>query len=187
MNRFVFLAARRTWQPATFRSSRRHACQGWLALAAADHNQPDSDVPAVLLPVTQIDQIDRPCRAAIDGRRAARSLVEWTRQFGLSEAEFQLLWRLRVAPNDGLDQTTLSEALAFSPAQISATVERLRNHGRISACSVQRDRRQHRWQISAAGRALLEQMQSAAGLLRFEPLAANHLTSSGAPGWEAAA
>jgi DNA-binding MarR family transcriptional regulator len=157
-------------------------------LAAADRNLRDSDPPRGLLPTVDVEQqIERPCRAAIDGRRAARALVEWTKRFGLSEAEFQLLWRLHSAANGGLDQTALASALAFSPSQISATVERLRRQNWISESSAAGDRRRHHWQLSASGRGLLDQMLSAAGLLRYEAVAASDLLPYGVPRREAAA
>jgi DNA-binding MarR family transcriptional regulator len=104
-----------------------------------------------------IAHVDGTCSVAIRGRRAARVVAEWAKRFGLTEAELQLLWRLRTAPDAGLDQTTLADALAFSPAQISASVERLRSRGLICA-TTSSDRRRRYWQLSAAGRELLEQI-----------------------------
>jgi DNA-binding MarR family transcriptional regulator len=98
------------------------------------------------------------CRAIIDGRRAARTLAVWTARFELSEAEFLVLWCLRDTATAGIDQTTIAERLALSPAQVSATAERLRASGRIVPRSAAGDRRRHLWQLSAAGRTLLEIM-----------------------------
>jgi DNA-binding MarR family transcriptional regulator len=116
-----------------------------------------------------IAQVDHACTVAIGGRRAARTIAEWSKRLGLTEAEFQILWRLRLAPNAGFDQTSLANALAFSPAQISASIERLRANGRICPTGTIADRRRHHWQLSATGCELLEQMLVAAKLLQCKP------------------
>ena len=134
-----------------------------------------------------VGHVDRTCRTAVGGRRAVRALAEWGKRFGLTEAELQLLWRLRSAPQDGLDQTALASALAFSPAQISASVERLRAQGWVCASSAIGDRRRHHWQLSATGRELLDQMLNAATQLRYESKNDIELTTDGSPGREAAA
>jgi DNA-binding MarR family transcriptional regulator len=124
-----------------------------LALAATDGQFAENDPAA---------RLERACTAAASGRRAARALAEWTKRFGLTEAEFQLLWRLRSASADGPNQATLAGTLAFSPAQISAIVERVRQRGLIFEQSASGDRRRHHWQLSIAGRQLLNQMLDAA-------------------------
>ena len=58
-------------------------------------------------------------------------LAAWARSFDLSEPELQLLWCLRQEPGEGVDQTTIAQRLVFSPAQVSAMVERLRRQGWI--------------------------------------------------------
>ena len=132
-------------------------------------------------------RIERACRLAVSGRGAARALAEWTKRFGLTEAEFQLLWRLRPACGDEIDQTALARALAFSPAQISATVERMRLQGWIAGRSTTGDRRRHYWQLSENGRELLNQMLCAAALLRYDPPAETEFVLNGGPAREAAA
>lgn len=114
------------------------------------------------------DRVERACAAAANGRRAARALSEWARRFGLTEAEFQLLWRLRLAPADGLNQTTLAGVLAFSPAQVSAVVEHLRQRALIGERGATGDRRRHHWQLTADGLALLRQMIESATSLRYD-------------------
>lgn len=141
-------------------------------MTAANSNLGDRDGArriAFRAPGEAIGHVDRACYTAIGGRRASRALAEWAKRFGLTEAELQLLWRLRTAPPEGLDQTALAAALAFSPAQISASVERLRVHGLIAAHGANRDRRRHHWQLSPAGRALLDKMLDAVALLRYQP------------------
>jgi DNA-binding MarR family transcriptional regulator len=114
------------------------------------------------------ERVDQACAAASNGRRAARALSEWTRRFGLTEAEFQLLWRLRLAPADGLNQTALAGALAFSPAQVSAVVEHLRQRALICERGAMGDRRRHHWQLAVDGQNLLNQMLESAGSLRYD-------------------
>lgn len=127
-------------------------------------------------------RLERACSAAANGRRAARALADWTKRFGLTEAEFQFLWRLRPTSGDGPNQTTLAGSLVFSPAQISAIVERMRQRGLISERGTIGDRRRNYWQLSAAGRELLDQMQCAAASLHFDstPLENNPQVDSGA-------
>jgi DNA-binding MarR family transcriptional regulator len=124
-------------------------CQGWLAVTA----EPD------------IQRVGISCHTAANGRRAVRALAEWAQRFELTEPEFQVLWCLRWSPADGVDQTTLAKQLACSPAQVSATVERLRSRAQISQHQLAGDRRRHLWQLSAAGSQLLDQMLAAAGYL----------------------
>ena len=100
-------------------------------------------------------ELNLACRAIVDGRRAARALACWMRQFELSEPEFLVLWCLRGTASAGLDQSTIAENLALSPAQVSATVERLRIRGCIAREEVSGDRRRHLWRLSASGCALL--------------------------------
>ena len=87
---------------------------------------------------------------AIEGRRAGRMIAAWAKAFDLSEPELQLLWCLRQELGDGVDQTTISTRLAFSPAQVSAMVERLRAHGLIIQRLTVGDRR--RRAVAALGR-----------------------------------
>jgi len=133
-----------------------------------------------------VRHIAETCRLAIDGRLAARSLADWTQRFKLGESEFQLLWCLRFAPRDGLDQSTIARQLAFSPAQVSATVERARARDWIWQGSTASDRRRHLWQLSAGGRELLDEMLQAASLL-LRPRAAGEGESDGDFRREAAA
>ena len=57
-----------------------------------------------------------------DRRRTAGGamLSDWARRFDLSEPEFLVLWCLRMSTVDGVDQTTIAQWLALSPAQVSA-------------------------------------------------------------------
>jgi DNA-binding MarR family transcriptional regulator len=112
--------------------------------------------------------VDRTCRSAVYGRRSARALANWAKPFGLSEPEFQLLWCLRGEAAVASDQTTLASRLGLSPAQVSATVERLRAGGLIRQQAVVGDRRRNLWQLAAGGERLVEQMLAHVRELRRE-------------------
>jgi DNA-binding MarR family transcriptional regulator len=103
------------------------------------------------------------CQAAIDGRRAAKSLGALSKQYQLTEAEFEILWCLRELACSGLDQTTLAGRLAFSPAQISACVEKLRVRGLIAHQEAAGDRRRHLWRLTCEASELLKKIAIAAG------------------------
>jgi DNA-binding MarR family transcriptional regulator len=126
------------------------------------------------------------CRTAADGRRAIRALGEWSEQFELSEPEFQILWCLKSASGNGSDQTTIARALACSPAQISATVERMRAGGWITQQNAPGDRRRRLWELSAQGQLLLAEMLLAADQLRFPATNAAKCASDHDDGREAA-
>jgi DNA-binding MarR family transcriptional regulator len=116
------------------------------------------------------------CRAIVDGRRAARMLADCVRQFDLTEPEFLVLWCLRDATADGVDQTTIAHWLALSPAQVSATVERMNSQNWIVQHTSLADRRRRLWQMSSTGRALWNSMLAGIVSVRQMP-----------PGREAAA
>jgi DNA-binding MarR family transcriptional regulator len=156
---------------------------------AASGKSGDTSMPRQQASVSQlvVRHIERTCRTVIDGRRAARALAEWAQQFSLSEAEFQLLWCLRSAVAEGLDQTRLSRALTTSPANVSTTVERLRTRGWICQQAIAGDRRRQCWRLTSGGQELLEEMVSAAAMLRFEPAAGGSTEADGGLSQEAAA
>lgn len=106
------------------------------------------------------------CRTAAAGRRAVRALADWAQRFELGEPEFQILWCLRWASGDGLDQITLAKNLGCSPAQVSATVERMRVRGWITPGQQSGDRRRKLWRLSTGGSELFDLMLNAAGCLR---------------------
>ena len=127
------------------------------------------------------------CHTAADGRRAARALAQWCARFGLSEPEFQVLWCLRDGAASDLDQTTLVKRLAFSPAQVSSTVERLRARGWIAQRVPSADRRRNLWYLSAAGSGVLGEMLQAAQELRVDWQVGTERNIVAAPKREAAA
>lgn len=133
-------------------------------MTAADFNSSGGDSAGRLSAAAGVvvRHVDQTCQWVVDGRRAARLLTRWTRQFALSEPEFQLLRCLRAAADEGFDQTTIAKKLALSAAQVSATVERLRVQGWIALQVASADRRRHRWQLTAAGHALLHTMLNTA-------------------------
>lgn len=120
-----------------------------------------------------VGNVGRACYAAADGRRAARALSQWCERFDLSEPEFQILWCLREGTvSGGFDQTTLAKRLAFSAAQVSATVEKLRARGWISQRASDGDRRRNLWHLSAEGGGAIIEMLRVANELRLELQAA---------------
>ena len=102
--------------------------------------------------------IERTCRAVVGGRRAARVLTSWSRQFDLNEPDFQVLWTLRLVAPECLDQATLAGRLVLSPAQVSATVERLRARSWIVRTPSWNDRRRNLWQLTIQGQRTLERI-----------------------------
>ncbi len=109
------------------------------------------------------------CDAAADGRRASRALSQWCERIDLGEPEFQVLWCLREGMLCGLDQTTLVRRLAISPAQVSATVERLRTRGWIQQQSAPNDRRRNLWYLAPLGNDVLGMLLESAHELRPDP------------------
>jgi DNA-binding MarR family transcriptional regulator len=148
----------------------RRPSQGRLAVTAVYFDQGDRNpATAARLPADAvIARIGLTCRTASGGRRAVRALAEWAHSFQLTEPDFQVLWCLRLQDIGGLDQTTLARELAYSPAQVSATVERMRAAGWIIQRQTRADRRRHLWQLSESGQRLLNEMLAAAGLLHHE-------------------
>lgn len=132
---------------ARTRNSSANCAQGWQAEADAEF-------------------VEEACRAVLEGRRGARMLARWSKPFGLSEPEFQVLWCLRSAAGSGIDQSTLAKLLVLSPAQVSATIERLRARCWIVQQAMPRDRRRRLWQLAAEGQALLERMLAGATEMR---------------------
>jgi DNA-binding MarR family transcriptional regulator len=113
--------------------------------------------------------VGRVCHMAVDGRRSARALGQWCERFALSEPEFQVLWCLRDGLIGGFDQTTLAKLLAFSAAQVSATVEKLRARGWIAQHAVGGDRRRNLWHLSVEGGDVIIEMLRVAHELSIEP------------------
>jgi DNA-binding MarR family transcriptional regulator len=109
------------------------------------------------------DIVGRLCCASIEGRRAAKMLGALSKQLALTEPEFEILWCLRNAECGGMDQTTLAGRLVFSPAQVSACVEKLRVRGLIICHDVPGDRRRHLWALTGKATELLKQAVLAAG------------------------
>jgi DNA-binding MarR family transcriptional regulator len=108
------------------------------------------------------------CCATIEGRRAAKTLGALSKQFELSEPEFELLWCLQKVASDGFDQKSLAGRLGFSPAQVSACVEKLRQRGLIACQNIPGDRRRHLWLLTGQGNELLNAAVRAAS--SAEPL-----------------
>ncbi len=99
---------------------------------------------------------------------------------------FRYLWCLKSASGNGSDQTTIARQLACSPAQISATVERMRAGGWITQQNAPGDRRRRLWELSAQGQSLLAEMLRAADQLRYPATIAAKCASDHDDGREAA-
>lgn len=137
-------------------------------------NYPCASKAGVGPPVAAAERIDAACRQTAAGRLAARDLAEWVCEFGLSEAEFRLLWLLyrgealgepRTAaslkseqhPAEGLlDQAKLAARLVVSTAQVSGVVERLQTWQLIAGVRDSGDRRRQMWRLTETGEALLQ-------------------------------
>jgi DNA-binding MarR family transcriptional regulator len=102
--------------------------------------------------------LDKLCQSAIDGRYAVRDLLPYLQRYSLGEPDLQVLWSLRNEPPTGLDQTTLAGQLAYSAAQVSATVEKLRKRGLLSNHESPGDRRRRLWKLSADGQSLIREV-----------------------------
>jgi DNA-binding MarR family transcriptional regulator len=130
-------------------------------------------------------RVDQACQAAIEGRRSIRALSQWCEIFALSDSEFQVLWLLRLWAPAGADQTRLARHLAFSPAQVSALIEKLRSRGWIEPEATE-DRRRRIWHLAPGGGDLMKAMLGAATELHMEMLSQLPLHSANEPQREAA-
>ncbi len=121
--------------------------------------------------------LDHLCRQVTSGREAARELSLLAKDFDLKEPEFRLLWRLNAEPQGdspegpvrGLDQTSLSASLGCSPAQVSVLVERQRAQGYLIGCPALDDRRRQVWQLTSAGKTLIQAIVDSVEQARRKP------------------
>jgi len=98
-----------------------------------------------------LQHLDTICQRIADGRRWARLLASAVREYGMSEAEFRLLWLLCEVEQTRLEQSRLVERLRVSPAQVSALVEKLRLQQMITPVADGKDRRRKLWQLTVHG------------------------------------
>jgi DNA-binding MarR family transcriptional regulator len=131
-------------------------------------------------------EVGRVCHVAAEGRRAARALGQWCRHFEITEPEFQVLWCLQDEAGGASDQTTLARRLAYSPAQVSSTVERLRARGWIAQHAIDGDRRRNLWRLSESGGGLVAQILQGAPELQSALLNLADRTTATSPQREAA-
>lgn len=123
-------------------------------------------------PSVTAELLDLTCRVIASGRHAARRIAGQVQAFGLSEAEFRLLWELRAScgersANDEttgprgsiapelLSQTELGRRLGLSASQVSAVVGRLRLARYVSGMRPPGNRRRQVWQLTEEGDAVL--------------------------------
>ncbi len=122
----------------------------------------------------EADGLDVVCRQITIGRTLARQLARALRDYAISEAEFRVLWLLRVAEMNrepAPQQSSLSDRLRISPAQVSAIVEKLRTQGIITAIESSRDRRRRQWQLAPPGRQRFDAIHEVLNELSREWLA----------------
>lgn len=90
----------------------------------------------------------------------------------LSDSEFHLLWSFLPASASAASQNDLAAWLGVSAAQVSSLVERLRKKGWITGQRTATDRRRQVWQLTPAGRAVVEAVSQAI-LARHQSLSAD--------------
>jgi DNA-binding MarR family transcriptional regulator len=102
-------------------------------------------------------------RTSAAGRALRRLLAEEAQAAGLSDAELLVVW---LCDDQGpglatseLAQVELALAVGVSPAQMSGTVERLRQRGLLETHRATVDRRRQVWRTTAEGRAALASIQ----------------------------
>jgi DNA-binding MarR family transcriptional regulator len=112
-------------------------------------------------------------RASAAGRALRRLLADEAAAVGLSDVELLVVWLCDEGP--GLAQVELAHEVGISPAQMSATVERLRQRGLIAVQRSALDRRRQVWRTTDGGRQALAALKpaierAAAGIdARFAP------------------
>ncbi len=94
------------------------------------------------------------------GRALRASVGRFCDARGMSELHLMVLWQCARSGPDGVNQRTLAELFAVSPAQISALVEQMRREGFIAAHRPPHDRRLQNWHLAAEGLAVLELVAS---------------------------
>jgi len=98
------------------------------------------------------------------GRVLRDDLVGQLTRYGLTEAEFWLLWTCRQAtaagvPDwQGIAQNELAAAMMVSPPQVSVLVERLRRKGLLQGERSPDDRRRQLWRLASGGQAMLQEI-----------------------------
>lgn len=98
-----------------------------------------------------------------------------TREAGLNETSFRLLWRVQQAPgSEGVSQIELARELHISTAQTSSLVEANRKRGLIKGHRPLSDRRRQHWQLTKKGKTLLDSL-----LPELEPWASQLLDEQG--------
>lgn len=95
-------------------------------------------------------------------RRWSRLIGAVAKSHGLRDSELIALWAVAdlqdADKGSGPSQTELARRLAWSSAQISELIERLRSKGLIAACPGVADRRMRCWTLTPGGRRALSAM-----------------------------
>ncbi len=114
----------------------------------ASLNSPASSIPETARRWAEIARL-----LTLSQRTLARLL---TGVAPLSESERMLLWVCSQAPDEGLAQVGLADALGMSPGQVSSLVERLRTAELLESSRSTTDRRRCLWRLTGEGRGCLE-------------------------------
>jgi len=126
-------------------------------------------------------RLEAMCRSIAAGRTLARQLAVALRDYQLSEAEFRLLWLLSEVTERGTEQNVLAKRLGLSPAQVSATVEKLRGQQVIALVVDPADRRRKLWQLTPSGSKRLQPILAALELAACNWVSPPSLATSGRP------
>lgn len=90
-------------------------------------------------------------RILVLAKQFRQRLATSARTADLSETDLLALWACVAAPEGAANQRQLADRLAVSPAQVSGTVERLRQSGLLDCRRDPQDRRRQVWHLTAAG------------------------------------
>lgn len=107
------------------------------------------------------------------GRMLRQQLAVVTRQIGLNDTQFLVLWSCSTVQSSRTSQRDLGERLGISPAQISAMVEDLRRRNLLIGQRSASDRRRQTWCLTSEGQAVVD--AAATALQPWADTMANHL------------
>ncbi len=94
------------------------------------------------------------------GRQLRRNLNQQLAGAAVNDVEFLLLWNCYRYGDRDPGQGELATTLAWSKAQISATVESLRQRDLLECYRPKKDRRRQHWKLTDGGQQLIEELLS---------------------------
>jgi DNA-binding MarR family transcriptional regulator len=150
-------------------SARRRPASGvyptyFVATVAMDHRSSQLATPTPAPPAAQLAEAECGRLLELVGRLTAcgtalrRAIARAAAPFGLTDSQAVVLWLCQGGQSGGSDQSSLVRRLAISAAQVSGLVEALRQRGLLESRRDATDRRRQRWQPTAAGAAVLQQI-----------------------------